>query len=98
MIVKALEALRPSAEYSLNAGDYKQLVWLDKEQTKPTAEEINAWILANSQRVLLESELLTLDSKISRFEEDVVQATDITLYGDKAAAKARKDEIRMLLK
>ena len=41
-IIDALIALRPRAEWSLDGEDYSGLTWLDKNQTKPTEEEIEA--------------------------------------------------------
>ena len=40
----ALVSLRPGAEWSWSGIEYSGLNWLDTEQTKPTAEEINAEI------------------------------------------------------
>ena len=39
-IIDALIALRPRAEWSLDGEDYSGLTWLDKNQTKPTEQEI----------------------------------------------------------
>lgn len=44
-IVKALQSLRPGAEWSLHGSDYNNLEWLDNSQTKPTEEEIQAEIV-----------------------------------------------------
>ena len=43
-IVEALTSLKPKAQWSLTGFDYSGLEWLDKTQTKPTEEEINAKI------------------------------------------------------
>ena len=40
----ALISLRPGAQWSWSGVEYSGLNWLDTEQTKPTAEEINAEI------------------------------------------------------
>ena len=40
----ALISLRPGAQWAWTGKEYSGLNWLDTEQTKPTAEEINAEI------------------------------------------------------
>ena len=54
-IIDALIALKPKAEWSLDGEDYSGLTWLDKNQTKPTEEEINAKVteLSNSEPMKL---------------------------------------------
>ena len=37
----ALSALRPNCEYMLEGENYSGITWLDKNQTKPTEEELN---------------------------------------------------------
>ena len=44
-IVSALEALKPKSEWTLRGETYADLEWLDKSQTKPTEEEVNAKIV-----------------------------------------------------
>ena len=41
---RALEALKPNSEWAVTGDQYSRLTWLDKNQTKPTEEEINAKI------------------------------------------------------
>ena len=41
-ISKALLSLRPGAAWALDGNSYEGLVWLDKEQSKPTEEEVLA--------------------------------------------------------
>ena len=41
-IVSALLALKPGAEWTTRGDNYSDLEWLDKSQTKPTEEELNA--------------------------------------------------------
>jgi len=43
MIVKAIRALRPNAQWAVGK-DYNSLEWIDIEQSKPTEEEIQAKI------------------------------------------------------
>lgn len=44
-IIEALHSLRPGAEWVLRGDTYKDLEWLDKIQSLPTREEIEAEIL-----------------------------------------------------
>lgn len=41
---RALEALKPNSTWTVIGDQYSRLTWLDKNQTKPTEEEINAKI------------------------------------------------------
>ena len=41
-IRSAINALRPAAECSIRGNSYAGIEWLDKSQTKPTEEEVNA--------------------------------------------------------
>ena len=43
-ITSALLELKPNAEWTLRGDTYADLEWLDKNQTKPTEEEVNAKI------------------------------------------------------
>ena len=43
-ITSALSELKPNAEWTLRGDTYAGLEWLDKNQTKPTEEEVNAKI------------------------------------------------------
>lgn len=39
---KAIQSLRPGSEWVLNGNEYDGLNWLDKVQTKPTSDELQA--------------------------------------------------------
>lgn len=41
---RALEELKPNSEWAVTGDQYSRLTWLDKNQTKPTEEEVNAKI------------------------------------------------------
>jgi hypothetical protein len=45
MITKALQTLRPNAQWVLRGSEYSGLEWLDTVQTQPTEAEINAEII-----------------------------------------------------
>ena len=38
---RALEELKPNSEWAVTGDQYSRLTWLDKNQTKPTEEEVN---------------------------------------------------------
>ena len=54
-IVKALNNLKPNAEWVLDGETYSGLTWLDSNQTKPTESEVNAEItrLTNAEPMRL---------------------------------------------
>ena len=41
---RALEELKPNSEWAVTGDQYSRLNWLDKNQTKPTEDEINTKI------------------------------------------------------
>ena len=43
-IMSALLELKPGAEWTVRGDNYSDLEWLDKSQTKPTEDEVNAKI------------------------------------------------------
>lgn len=45
MITKALEKLRPNAQWILAGDTYEGLDWRDTEQSKPTEDEVNLEII-----------------------------------------------------
>jgi len=54
-IARALNSLKPNAEWSLYGETYSGLTWLDSNQTKPTESEVNAEItrLTNAEPMRL---------------------------------------------
>ena len=57
-IVNAIQFIRPDAEFILN-GD--ELTWLDKNQTQPTAEEIEAGLIGYKNKI--EAEKVVAEAK-----------------------------------
>ena len=43
-IIEALISLKPEAEWAVRGGNYSDIEWLDKTETMPTEDEINAKI------------------------------------------------------
>ena len=54
-IARALNSLKPDAEWTLEGETYSGLTWLDSNQTKPTESEVNAEItrLTNAEPMRL---------------------------------------------
>ena len=76
-IVEALIALKPKAQFVLRGDTYAGLEWLDKTQTKPTEEEINAKVteLSNSEPM----KLLREERNKRIAETDWTQLKDVDL-------------------
>ena len=86
MIVKAIRALRPNAQWAVGK-DYNSLEWIDIEQSKPTEEEIQAKIAelqaAEPLRLLrLERDRLLqqTDWEVQRNTEMGIDNTDLINY------------------
>ena len=90
-IPTVLKSLTPGAEWIVYGEDYSGIEWLDKSQTKPTEDEINAKIteLTNAEplRLLREERDRRLQAT------DWRASSDLTLSGD---WKAHRQELRDL--
>ena len=90
-IPTALKALTPGAEWIVYGEDYSGIEWLDKSQTKPTEDEINAKVteLTNEEpyRLLREERNRRLQAT------DWRASSDLTLSGD---WKAHRQDLRDL--
>ena len=88
-IIDALISLRPKAEWILDGNTYAGLKWLDKSQTKPTEEEINAKIseleVAEPARQVREIR----DRLLA--ESDWTQSRDVVLLNDTTWKQYRQD-------
>ena len=74
---RALEELKPNSEWAVTGDQYSRLTWLDKNQTKPTEEELN-----NKIQELKTSEpfrLLRIERNKLISETDWTQLKDIDL-------------------
>ena len=92
-IVSALEALRPKAQWTLAGDSYTNLQWLDKTQTKPTEDEINAKI---AELQAAEPIRLLREERNRRLAEcDWTQYRDVSLSND-ADWKTYRQELRDL--
>tara|TARA_Y100001970_G_scaffold269527_1_gene362149 strand:- start:55 stop:435 length:381 start_codon:yes stop_codon:yes gene_type:complete len=76
-ITHALQALKPGAEWALRGDDYSGLEWLDKNQTKPTEDEVNAKVteLTNAEPM----RLLRIKRTEKLSESDWMANSDVTM-------------------
>ena len=79
-IIEALTSLKPKAQWNLIGFDYSGLEWLDKTQTKPTEEEVNAKIkeLETAEPI----RLLREERNQRLAETDWTQGRDVSLSND----------------
>ena len=63
---RALEELKPNSEWAVTGDQYSRLTWLDKNQTKPTEEEINTKIAVLKNACLLYTSPSPRDRQKSR--------------------------------
>ena len=76
-ITEALMLLKPEAEWAIRGGNYSDIEWLDKIQTMPTEDEINAKIVElNAQEPF---RLLREERNKRIAETDWTQLKDILL-------------------
>lgn len=55
MLHLVLQKIRPNSEWILNNDNYENLVWLDKEQTKPTKKEVDDGFLKLKEEQRIEN-------------------------------------------
>ena len=88
-ISDALQILRPGAEWSISDNLYSNLEWLDKTQTMPTEDEVNAKIAE------LEAAEPTRQVRVIRdrllAESDWTQNRDVVLLNDTTWQQYRQD-------
>jgi len=88
-ISDALQILRPGAEWSISGNLYSNLEWLDKSQTKPTEDEVNAKVAE------LEAAEPTRQVRVIRdrllAESDWTQNRDVVLLNDTTWQQYRQD-------
>ena len=90
-IMDAIQALKPGAECLVRGDTYSGIEWLDKNQTQPTEDEVNAKVteLTNAEpyRLLREERDRRLQAT------DWRASSDLTLSGD---WKAHRQDLRDL--
>ena len=81
-ITEALISLKPEAEWAVRGGNYSDIEWLDKTETMPTEDEINAKIaeleVAEPARLVREIRDRLLAESDWTQNRDVVLLNDIT--------------------
>ena len=88
-IIEALISLKPEAEWAVRGGNYSDIEWLDKTETMPTEDEINAKIseleVAEPARQVRE-----IRDKLLA-ESDWTQNRDVVLLNDITWKRYRQD-------
>jgi len=83
-ITHAILALKPGAEWNLRGDDYSGLEWLDKSQTKPTEEEVNAkfteLVNAYPMKLLREERDRLLKETDWRASSDLIMSEEWKIY------------------
>lgn len=88
---KALHNLRPQAVWTINGEDeYNNLVWLDKNQTKPTEEEVAAEVA----RLQAEYEAKEYQRQRAAEYPSYADQFDLLYHGGYDAWKAAIDAIK----
>ena len=88
-IVSALEALKPKSEWTLRGETYADLEWLDKSQTKPTEDEVNAKI-AELEAAEPARQVREIRDRLLA-ESDWTQSRDVVLLNDTTWKQYRQD-------
>jgi hypothetical protein len=88
-IVSALEALKPKSEWTLRGETYADLEWLDKSQTKPTEDEVNAKI-AELETAEPARQVREIRDRLLA-ESDWTQSRDVVLLNDTTWKQYRQD-------
>lgn len=73
----AISNLRPGATWEMIDEDYDQLVWTDKDQSKPTKEEVEA----EADRILQEYENLEYQRKRAAEYPNFADQLDLLYHG-----------------
>ena len=88
-IMSALLELKPGAEWTIRGDNYSDLEWLDKSQTKPTEEEINAKI-AELEAAEPARQVREIRDRLLA-ESDWTQNRDVVLLNDTTWKQYRQD-------
>ena len=88
-IMSALLELKPGAEWTVRGDNYSDLEWLDKSQTKPTEDEINAKI-AELEAAEPARQVREIRDRLLA-ESDWTQNRDVVLLNDTTWKQYRQD-------
>ena len=88
-IMSALLELKPGAEWTVRGDNYSDLEWLDKSQTKPTEDEVNAKIAELKAEEPARQVREIRDRLLA--ESDWTQNRDVVLLNDITWKQYRQD-------
>lgn len=88
MIHKALIALRPGAQWTLNGDTYNGIDWLDEVQTKPTEEEVDAEVARIQGQIPLDKCKAEAQKRLSASDWSVLPDVNISNKSDFEAYRA----------
>ena len=88
-IMSALLELKPGAEWTVRGDNYSDLEWLDKSQTKPTEDEVNAKI-AELEAAEPARQVREIRDRLLA-ESDWTQNRDVVLLNDTTWQQYRQD-------
>ena len=88
-IMSALLELKPGAEWTVRGDNYSDLEWLDKSQTKPTEDEINAKV-AELEAAEPARQVREIRDRLLA-ESDWTQNRDVVLLNDTTWKQYRQD-------
>ena len=88
-IMSALLELKPGAEWTVRGDNYSDLEWLDKTQTMPTEDEVNAKI-AELEAAEPARQVREIRDKLLA-ESDWTQNRDVVLLNDITWKRYRQD-------
>lgn len=88
-IMSALLELKPGAEWTVRGDNYSDLEWLDKSQTKPTEDEVNAKI-AELEAAEPARQVREIRDRLLA-ESDWTQNRDVVLLNDTTWKQYRQD-------
>ncbi len=88
-VTEALAALKPNTEWRMVGTEYSGLTWLDKTQTMPTEEEINAKI-AELEAAEPARQVREIRNRLLA-ESDWTQSRDVVLLNDITWKRYRQD-------
>ena len=88
-IMSALLELKPGAEWTVRGDNYSDLEWLDKTQTMPTEDEVNAKI-AELEAAEPARQVREIRDRLLA-ESDWTQSRDVVLLNDTTWKQYRQD-------
>lgn len=88
-IIEALISLKPEAEWAVRGGNYSDIEWLDKTETMPTEDEINAKI-AELETAEPARQVREIRDRLLA-ESDWTQSRDVVLLNDTTWKQYRQD-------